>query len=144
MSIARWFRSRDGAMCRGQPLFESLFVFENYPLQQAAQEQVDRPQLTIGDSRGVEQTNYSLTLAVMPSPITLEIGISYDRRRFDEAVIARMLGHFQTLLAGIAMDPERRLADLPLLTAAERLQLAGWNATWRDYPRDRCIHHLVE
>jgi non-ribosomal peptide synthetase component F len=43
----------------------------------------------------------------------------YDSDLFDVATIARMLGHFRTLLQGIAADPEQRLSDLPVLTDAE-------------------------
>ena len=39
------------------------------------------------------------------------------------AAIARMFGHFITLLQGIVATPDRRLLDLPLLTGAERQQL---------------------
>ncbi len=43
---------------------------------------------------------------------------------------ARLLGHLQHLLAALLAQPERPLADLPLLSAAERWQLLGeWNDT---------------
>src|SRR5262249_22560066 len=59
--------------------------------------------------------------------------------------IRRMLGHLQTLLEGIVAHPEYPLAKLPLLTEAEqRLVLVDWNATTADYPRERCIHELIE
>ena len=34
--------------------------------------------------------------------------------------LRRMLGHFQTLLAGIVANPDQRLSTFPLLTATER------------------------
>jgi non-ribosomal peptide synthetase component F len=56
-----------------------------------------------------------------------------------------MLGHFQTLLEGIALDPDRRLSALPLLSHEERNRsLMGWNATAADYPEDRSVHRLFE
>jgi amino acid adenylation domain-containing protein len=33
--------------------------------------------------------------------------------------------------------------DMPLLTEIEQQQLAAWNATQRDYPRDACVPQLV-
>ena len=49
------------------------------------------------------------------------------------------------LLEGIVADPEQRIGELPLLTAAERHQLlVEWNDTATDYPQDRCIHQLFE
>ncbi len=64
---------------------------------------------------------------------------------FDAVTIARMAGHWQTLLEGIVADPKQRLSDLPLLTEADRQQLlVEWNDTRRAYPRDQCIHELFE
>ena len=34
-------------------------------------------------------------------------------------------------------------SDIPQLNAIERQQLAKWNATQQDYPRDACIHQIV-
>src|SRR5262249_43616602 len=59
--------------------------------------------------------------------------------------IARMEGHFLTLLAEIVANPDSPLSKLPLLTSAERRQiLADWNDTRVDYPRDTSLHHLFE
>ncbi len=56
-----------------------------------------------------------------------------------------MAGHFVRLLEGIVADPECRIDELPLLTAAERHRLlVEWNDTAADYPQDRCIHELFE
>jgi amino acid adenylation domain-containing protein len=51
----------------------------------------------------------------------------------------------QTLLEAVADDPDRRLAELPMLTDTEHQQLLiDWNQTTVDYPKDRCLHELVE
>ncbi|MGH7824891.1 MAG: amino acid adenylation domain-containing protein, partial [Candidatus Binatia bacterium] len=69
----------------------------------------------------------------------------YDSDLFDAATIARMLNHFQVLLRAIVLDPERRLSDLAMLTAAEVHQLlVEWNDTKKDYPREKCLHQLFE
>src|SRR5262249_46219655 len=69
----------------------------------------------------------------------------YNTDLFDHTVITRMLGHFQTLLAGIVANPDQRLADLPLLTEGERQQLlVEWNATQVRYAKEACIHQLFE
>jgi amino acid adenylation domain-containing protein len=59
----------------------------------------------------------------------------YDPERFDAAAIQRMLGHFETLLRGIAAHPEAPCAALEMVTDAERRQLLfAWNDTRRSYP----------
>ncbi len=60
----------------------------------------------------------------------------YDRALFDAATVERLVGHWLTLLSGLlADDGSGRLADLPLLAAAERHQLlAEWNDTAAEVP----------
>ncbi len=67
----------------------------------------------------------------------------YSTDLFDSATIARMAGHFQTLLAAIVANPKQRLSDLALLTAPESQQLLiDWNHTHRDYPQNQCFYQL--
>jgi amino acid adenylation domain-containing protein len=71
--------------------------------------------------------------------------IVYNTDVFDKATINRMLEHFKTLLSSIVANPEQRIANLPLLSEAERHQiLVEWNNTNVNYPHDKCIHQLFE
>ena len=71
--------------------------------------------------------------------------ITYNPDLFDEATIARMVGHWSTLLTAAAENPAKHIAELPVLTNAERNQIvAEWNDTRVSYPRDRCLPTLVE
>ena len=127
---------------RGVPLFESIVVFENYPVGEALTEQRDGVQ--IREVRAVERTNYPLTVTAIPGS-ELALRVANDDGRFEAATLARLLGHLQTVLAGMAADPEQRLGDLPLLSEAEWQQVVvEWNATETAYPKERCIHQLVE
>ncbi|MCP8466330.1 amino acid adenylation domain-containing protein [Pseudomonas sp. ZM23] len=69
----------------------------------------------------------------------------YATDQFDAATIARLGEHFLNLLHGIVGDPQCPVARLPLLGGSEREQLLyDWNATAMDYPRDACLHQLIE
>jgi amino acid adenylation domain-containing protein len=68
--------------------------------------------------------------------------LEYNADLFDRSTAERMLGHLEVLLAGAAADPDRRLSELPLLTATEREQLARWNDTGAAIPAG-CLHELV-
>jgi non-ribosomal peptide synthetase component F len=71
--------------------------------------------------------------------------LEYNTDLFDGATIKRILKHFAVLLDAAVTDPSARLNYLPLLTDEEQHQLLfEWNETWRDFPRDRCVHELVE
>jgi amino acid adenylation domain-containing protein len=127
---------------RGLSLFESLMLFENYPVESAGWDQASG--LEIRNTRGFEQTHYPLTIVAVPGPELL-LRVSYDCSRFEAATIRRMLGHLQNLLEGVVADPEQRISGLPLLTEPERRQLlVEWNHTQCGYPEDRCIHELFE
>ena len=125
---------------RSLPLFESLVVFENYPSDASLQEKIHN--LKVENIRFWETTNYPLTVMAMPGA-ELTLKIIFDRSCFEDSAIARMLGHLQTLLEGMTANPERKLSELPLLSAAERQQLlVQWNDTQADYPKNASIHEL--
>ncbi len=130
-------------VARGRPLFESLLVFENYPVN--ARALGGGAGLEASDVRWFDQTNYPLTLVAVPSE-ELSLELLYDGRRFTGDVIERMLGHLQTILDSFTADPSRPLSRVPLVTAAERrLLLSGWNDTRRENRwRGRCVHRLFE
>jgi non-ribosomal peptide synthetase component F len=110
---------------RGQPLFESILVFENYPFDASLGEQA--ASLGFEEFRILEQTNYPLTIMAAPGN-ELRLWVGYNARRFDEGAIDRLLGHLRNVLEAFASDPERRLADVPLMSRSEQDQLLrGWN-----------------
>ncbi|WP_148662958.1 non-ribosomal peptide synthetase, partial [Scytonema hofmannii] len=127
---------------RGTPLFESIVVFENYPVDTAVLE--NNGSLTLSNFWGIEHTNYPLTVVAIPGE-QLCLKVSYDTNRFERGTIDRMLGHFVTLLSAIVTNPHQPIEQLPLLTASEQQQLlVEWNDTQVDYPVDKCIHQLFE
>jgi amino acid adenylation domain-containing protein len=127
---------------RGLPLFESILVFENYPVDRVLKEW--QGNLEIQSISSIDNTNYPLTVSVIPGN-ELELHIDYQNNRFDFATINRKLGHFQTLLQGMVNNPHIQLKDLPLLTDTEKHQLlVDWNNHKVDDPQNLCIHQLFE
>ncbi|MUG94289.1 amino acid adenylation domain-containing protein [Scytonema sp. UIC 10036] len=127
---------------RGMSLFESIVIFENYPVDDAVLE--DRRSFSISNVWGIEHTNYPLTV-VAASGEQLLLKMSYDTSRFEDSTISRMLGHFATMLQAIVTNPQQRISSLPLLTESESRQLlVEWNDTSKNYPSDKCIHQLFE
>ena len=125
---------RQSDVPRGQPLFESILVFQNYPIDASLPARAGR--LGVADVRVLERTHYPLTLTVVPGE-ELSLRVGYDARRFDGATIDRLLGHLGTLLEGLAAGLDRRLEELSMLTAAEQeLLLRQWNGV----PPDTALH----
>jgi amino acid adenylation domain-containing protein len=126
---------------RGMPLFESILVFDNYPVNPNLRQGNSDLQIRQVDAYG--RTHYPLTIVVDASAnLTLEV--IYDSDRFDHSCIARLLGHWQTLLHGMVEHPTSHLVDLPLLTPAEQQQFAQWNQTHTPFPPHSCLHQLIE
>src|SRR6202035_1747627 len=76
----------------------------------------------------VTQAKFDLTLTLAETAAALAGSIEYSTDLFEAATVRRLIGHLQVLLEGMAADGERRVAELPLLTAGERHQLvAGWS-----------------
>lgn len=122
----------------GTALFEWILVYENYPVDATLQSQAG---LQIENISTQEWTSFPLTV-VASAATELNIKVKYDRHQFNEAVIARFLANFQTLLTGIATHPQQRLGELPILTTTEQELLTQWNSTSVDYPQYQCIHEL--
>ncbi len=117
----------------GTPLFESIFVFENYPVDSTALQEQNEG-LQIDEVQSIEQTNYPLTLLVIPGR-ELRLQLNYATSRFDAAGADRLLGYLRCLLEGMLAQPDTQLGALALVPAAERAQLlATWNATATVFP----------
>lgn len=93
------------------PLYESLLVFENYPIDAAA---FPASEITIdlGEARVVgAQTNHAITLLITAAA-ELSIQIVYDRRRIHNDDIPHILDHMLILLRSAAAVPEQPVAML--------------------------------
>ncbi len=127
---------------RGTPLFETILIFENYPMDASLKER--RQGLTLKDVSSVDRANYPLAVGASPGQ-QLHFRFSYDRRVYEDETIARMFGHLQTLLEAVLANPEQRLVDLPLLTDAEQQKLlVEWNETATPSLPQLCLHELFE
>jgi amino acid adenylation domain-containing protein len=126
----------------GTPLFDSLLVYENYPMEASLNERGGA--IKIEDLVIFQAANYPITMTVAPIP-DLTLNIKYDGTRFDRATIRRVLNHTRTLLEAIAANPGQHLADFPILTSEEYRQLLlEWNDTATSYPQGQRLHQLFE
>ena len=106
---------------RDRPLFESLLVFENFPL---SIERMRGGGLAVAGFDFVERANFPLTV-MMTVRERGKVGVGYDRARFDDAAMERLLRHLRCLMAEMCGDPDRLLRDLDYVTPPERQRLVG-------------------
>ncbi|MEA2563973.1 MAG: hypothetical protein QOH06_5477 [Acidobacteriota bacterium] len=126
---------------RDRPLFESLMAFEGSLIDSSMEAGVEGVRLL--EVRGNSVSRAPVTFVAGPDGYRLHLTLSWDRQRFEPAEPGRWIGHLLSLLRGMAEDPGRTLADLPLLTEAERHQLSvEWNDTAVAFPWGLTLHGL--
>jgi non-ribosomal peptide synthetase component F len=135
--VQRW-----AEIATGERLFESLLVFENYPIDKSLDDGIEGLRFT--GVRAFEQTEYPLNLDVVPGGELL-LRLMYDKDRFDASAIRRILSHVRMALEAFAANPDRRIADVEILSDTERRQLLiGWNDTETNFDLTVCAHELFE
>jgi hypothetical protein len=103
---------------RGTPLFDTLLVFDNYPVSHALDDVRSGFPLDVEAGGGRDQNSAALTMTFQPTP---EIGLELDgmTRHFSPARLDRLLGDVRALLEGAAERPEPTVGAL-LERLAER------------------------
>ena len=117
VDIHRW-----SDMPQGNPLFESFYVFENYPKDTPGTESADmngagatQPSaVQIRAYQVLERSNYPLVFSTGPSA-ELSLTILYDRHRFASETIAAMRTHLQKLLESFETHLDQPISALPLV-----------------------------
>jgi amino acid adenylation domain-containing protein len=121
------------------PLFQVMFVRHNAAATSQAATLSGLQQLETGTSK------FDLTLFVSETEQGIEGLIEYSTDLFDAATMRRLSEQYGALLQAISVNPDQRVATLPLLPEADRQQmLVDWNRTGRSYPEDRSVHQLIE
>lgn len=127
---------------KGQPLFDSLFVFENAPVEVSV---LDRAQsLNATSDSGRTHTNFPLTAVCYPGD-DLGLHLSYDQRYFDESTVQGMLAEFKRLLLALVQGFHGDMAELALIGEQEReFLVAGCNQSEQAYPLETSYIELFE
>ncbi len=117
----------------GQALFDSIVVFENYPVAEALRRHGD--ELRFGDVQHVDTTTYAMTVSASVNE-TLNVSFDFARAQFDEDFVERLSERFGHVLEQLVQGPERRLGEIGLLTEREAAQVAAWTRIERRYERE--------
>ncbi|NMK49940.1 non-ribosomal peptide synthetase [Achromobacter sp. Bel] len=126
----------------GQPLFDSLVVFENAPIAGSVFDRAGRMGLS---SLGMRtHTNYPLTVVLLPGP-RLALQLTYDTRRLDAQAVAGMLATFRANVEALIATPDAPVASLMAPPPAERDRLlAAGRGRQADYCFDAGYVRLFE
>ncbi|MGI9281300.1 MAG: amino acid adenylation domain-containing protein [Endozoicomonas sp.] len=120
-------------------LFDSLLVFENYPMQSSAFTESGR----ITHLEIAEKNHYPLTIQFIPLN-GLKIRFLYHQHRIETPAIKRLAEHFISVLEQIVTSTEQPLRSITLQSRTELKTLNSWqtgNVT--DFPSETTIDRLI-
>jgi len=101
-------------------LFDTLFVYENYPIDTSAL--LSANGLTITEFTGREANHYPLTMQATPGT-ELGFRIEYDTDVFDTESVDTLTRRLQRVLLAMNADPQARLSTIDVLDAGEHTGL---------------------
>ncbi|HEX9833271.1 MAG TPA: amino acid adenylation domain-containing protein, partial [Mycobacterium sp.] len=104
-------------------LFDTLFLYESYPIDTSAFSGVH--ELAITEFNNREYNHYPLSVMALPGH-ELGLRVEFDSDIFDVAGIASLIERFERLLVSMTVDPSRRLSSVDVLDADEHAHLDGW------------------
>ena len=104
-------------------LFDTFFVYENYPLDPAALSGTDG--LAVTEFTHHEYNHYPLAIQALPGS-ELGLRVEFDTEVFDVGGIETLIERFERVLVAMTADPARRLSSMDVLDEGERVRLDGW------------------
>ncbi len=127
----------------GEALFDTILVFENYPVSEVLQQGAPEG-LQFEALHTHEQTSYPLTLTVNLGD-TLTLHYSYAHAHFSTSTVQRLGMHLSNLLNHVLGAAELPLAEISLLDTQEYQSLVhDWSSARLDYPSEQRVHQLFE
>nr|WP_208604368.1 non-ribosomal peptide synthetase [Pseudomonas delhiensis] len=123
----------------GEALFDSILVFENYPVSEALEQAPSG--LRFGEVLSREQTNYPLTLGVNLGE-QLSLHFDYVPALFSAEHIQRLAAQLLSLLQRFEEAAGRPLGTLPILADDELSALLASNAPC-PYPVEPFVHQRI-
>jgi amino acid adenylation domain-containing protein/non-ribosomal peptide synthase protein (TIGR01720 family) len=125
----------------GRDLFDSLVVFENYPVDAVLRDK-QAGGVNLGSVELSDKTHYPLSLAVVAGE-QAHVHVNYHSNLFSAEQIDSLCGHFQKLLDGICRFPDACVGDLSMLTEHDVSVMHAWNRPPFSPYVDRPIHELI-
>ncbi|HEY0203365.1 MAG TPA: amino acid adenylation domain-containing protein, partial [Acetobacteraceae bacterium] len=95
----------------GESLFDSLLVFENYPLNEAIRS--DTSALKLLDASFLDRTHYPLTLTVLPRS-ELELDWEWDGERLERSAVESLSAAYVQVLRQFIASDDLRLGEITL------------------------------
>lgn len=127
---------------RDLPMFDTLVVFENYPVDSSMKSA--KTSMEISEISSFEKSNFPLSLIATQSQ-TLSVKLAFERRYVEESMAENILKQLEHILTFIAEQPNAPIAALPLMNETERNKVLNeWNNREIPFEENLCIHKKFE
>ncbi|MDX3784701.1 non-ribosomal peptide synthetase, partial [Streptomyces europaeiscabiei] len=103
-------------------LFDTLVVYENYPLDTAEMSAAGQ-EFTLTGVQAEDSTHYPLTLVIAPHNGTLRLRLDYAADLFDADTVRVLADRYLRVLDQLTADPTTRVGEVEILEEAERRRL---------------------
>ncbi|MEW5860344.1 MAG: amino acid adenylation domain-containing protein [Cyanobacteriota bacterium] len=127
-----------------QLLFETAFNFTHFHVYQGV---LGLENIQFLEGKFFEETNFALMAEFGLNPISsqIQLKLKYKAAEFSQAEIEAIGRYYAKTLELMASQPLESYELSSLLSEQEQHQLlVEWNDTQVDYPKDACLHQLIE
>lgn len=124
------------------PVFQVLITLRNIPKFQTSLEKLKVE--SILQEEASSQFDISMEFDVGENG-QLDGSLKYNVDLYNANTIILLISHYQNLLEELLNKPDCLISDLEMLSSSERQRIViDWNNTYADFPREMCIHELIE
>ncbi|WP_299497293.1 non-ribosomal peptide synthetase [uncultured Shewanella sp.] len=125
---------------RGERLFQSLFVFENYP---KSLDEIVQPLATLSDC--VEKNDYPISLIVYDKIDSITVRFNYDSDLMSKGKAVCLTEQIGNVINLLAENPDRVHTEIDVLTDKQRHSILSiWNDTKVNFQSDKTLHQIFE
>jgi amino acid adenylation domain-containing protein/non-ribosomal peptide synthase protein (TIGR01720 family) len=121
--VPLWEVQQRSAAPAGRELFDSIVVFENFPIDTSLTQPPGG--VRVSQVEVVEQPHYLVTAVAAPAA-ELPLTLLFEPTRLSDAAAQRLADHWAEVLSGLADPRVRRLGDLARISSQDRHELESW------------------
>lgn len=133
---------RHGELDEITDLFDTIVVFENYPLDQTVLNK--KSDIAFNSYSATEMTNYGLSISISVFK-DVEVCFSYNEQLYDSSTIKRLAQHFTLITDDVIKNPDKKIEQIEIIPPEEKKQiLSDFNNTRTTYSNEYTISQLFE
>ncbi|MEK3889669.1 amino acid adenylation domain-containing protein [Bacillus sp. FSL K6-3431] len=123
-------------------LFDTIVVFENYPLDQTVLNKENG--IAFNSYSASEMTNYGLSITISVFK-DVEVCFSYNEQLYDLTTIKRLAQHFTLITEEVIKSPDKKIEQIEIISTEEKQQiLCDFNNTQTTFSNQLTISKLFE